>query len=769
MCSDATKTPDSGATIAVTDPNIQKNETLKQLEQSLSTLKKRQEELQAAQDLGSKLELNNTESKIKSYRLMQDELQKVNVKSEEGKAVLSKVKKETSGILSVFASFGTTMTASVDAMKSKLGGLGKVLGSAMPMAAAKMRVEFLQTMDANTGGLLTAQKETLAFQKSISQAGQSFGQTFEKAHGNTRNFLKNWTDTVNTVKATPEEVNKVREAFKDVMPIQEQVRHLSSLKSAHSGLSSTISATNAALLVSAATGMDAGKAAQWMGQAITELGNTTEEAAQNFARISWAADKSGLGFEKVGQSIMSAADALKMWGGTVSGVAPVYKAFSDSLAGTGRQGLTPQLLQSFVSGLQGMQFGTRALLGLQAPGGGGKGAIGAGLQMEADLEKGPEGMKNIAANLSQTLKNFGGGKVVTREQALSDPALERNFMVQRQLLMQTMNLDQASANKTLAMLQSIDQNGLSAGGDTADQLDTLLKSGEKTNESTQDILQKAMNESVLATQNSTKDIVNAIKGALGGNVGGFVKTLDGFITKLTGSSSTNESIKLATEGLAAAWNSAKGVLTGSGTPNTDKQMAKKTKESSSESDADRVERIKLKVMKQARTFASELNAELSNTAPVKNERPISKTKQTQKQSVGVGKTVTREEANPLEKEFMVQRAPEERQKDGEVAARAQITTDKRKTDEDVVRKQIQQMPAQKLDVSGAQAATKKTQSESLQLRQPGTQSELSNETKKVDFVFTVNKQKGNEFLLKVDIDQESMNKGIHNAHANGQH
>ena len=401
-------------------------------------------------------------------------------------------------------------------MMDRFNGVKDTLGAALPTAGAKLKQSLLNAFDVKSFGLLSMQKEALAFQKIILQTGGSFGQAFEGAHANIKNFTDRWADTVNTVKATPAEIDQVNQAFKDTMPIQEQVRSLTGLQDAHSGLTSTITATNVALLAHAATGVDATKAAGWMGTAVTELGASSEEAALNLARINYATKNSGLSFDKVGSSIMSAAGQLKMWGGTVASVTPMYKAFSDSLAGTGRQGLTPELLQRYIGGLEQMQFSSRALLGIQMPGGAAKGAIGAGLEMEEALEDTTgAGMTKITEGLTNMLTKFGNEQIVTRKEAIADPALQRNFMVQRQLLGQQMHMDDATATRTLEMLKNINRTGLNTGGDMKTKLNHLLKSGEKTNESTQDALTQAQNETTEATRTGAESIVAAVKEVAG--------------------------------------------------------------------------------------------------------------------------------------------------------------------------------------------------------------------------------------------------------------
>jgi hypothetical protein len=216
--------------------------------------------------------------------------------------------------------------------------------------------------------------------------------------------------------------------------------------------------------------------------AILELGSSgAEQALDSFAAMKESADKSGLGMDRVSKTISSSAQTLKMWGGTLNAVTPLFNMFSDSLAkgGIGRAGLTPELLQAFTSGIEGMGFAKRAFLGIQGGMGGAGGAIGAGLEMEAAMEQGPEGMKKIVGTLTDTLKQAGGGQIITRQQAMADPALQAGFLMQRQLTMQMMGMSEANATKTLDALSGVADTGLKTGQTQTDALLKLMDAGQQ--------------------------------------------------------------------------------------------------------------------------------------------------------------------------------------------------------------------------------------------------------------------------------------------------
>ncbi|HEC74472.1 MAG TPA: hypothetical protein ENI26_08875, partial [Methylophaga aminisulfidivorans] len=244
--------------------------------------------------------------------------------------------------------WGSIKVAAANAFQSltkQSGAFNDLLGSGSVLATVKMKKGLMEVVDAGTGGMLTLQKELMAFNKTAMQAGLAFGLSFETAEKDADEFRKSFVGSTLLLYATKEELQSVQKAFKDAFQTGEQVRSLDSLKEASDNLKVKLSATNVAIAVAAATGTDSAEIAKHMAAMYTELGASTEDAAKALGSIALAADASGLGFEKVADSIVKSTQTLKMWGGTVAGVAPLFESFANSLQGRGfgRQGLTPEL------------------------------------------------------------------------------------------------------------------------------------------------------------------------------------------------------------------------------------------------------------------------------------------------------------------------------------------------------------------------------------------------------------------------------------------
>ena len=411
--------------------------------------------------------------------------------------------------------FGKVMDASVD-MKT-------LVASGAVLAGAKIEQSLVNKLNDASGGMLTMQQQIMDFNKSILQTGVAFdrsfkpGEAFQKAQQSIPLVTSAFVDLQQNLNATEDDVKGLQHAFQ-YMAIQDSTKAIYDSTHAFAGLGMQVNVSSAAFAVAKAVGADVASVAGVMDVAYSQLGEKLNDVPNVLGQIGLAAEKSGLSFSMVSKSIVEAAMGMKMWGGTIGAVSPVFKAFSDSMVhgGVGKQGLTPELFQSFVKGIEQMHFSTRAFLGMQAPSmGGAGGALGAGLKMEAAMEdKTGKGMADITKSIIDTLGKFGGGQgIITRAEAIENPELQKSFMVQRQLLMQLVKVDEASANQMMGVLKDVDKNGINTGkGSQAaqDKLKDLMAAGKATQEATTGEVLKATINVRAATLKAGQDITNAI-------------------------------------------------------------------------------------------------------------------------------------------------------------------------------------------------------------------------------------------------------------------
>ena len=413
-------------------------------------------------------------------------------------------------------------------------------------SGTKLFSKVVQELDDNTP-IVKMQTALMNVSKSVLQSSVAFGglgntiaQSMEAGRQSVDQFKDSQIRSALYTGKLPSAIKAVQDELTKNMTVQDAARtlgvsHGGVLKALADQAQSTESAfdsATAATLISNATGMEAISIAQMQGKAMQELGEDLDGSIEMFGKLSDAGNKSGIGMSRTYDSILKAADALKMYGGTINSVTPLFNMFSSSLE-AGRKGLAPELLSKFTTGLESMSFSWRSFLGMQAGmGAGGGGALGAGLEMEAALEdKSGAGMQKVVDSMTKTLEKFGGGRVITRAEAIKDPALTNAFLMQRQMLEKMVNVsDPAAQNKILEALQK--QHGLTiqTGSESAKQFGELISTGRQVGQETQTLQDKARQEEEMGLLKSGGEVLNSTLGASSP----IIKGLQGFGKDFTG-------------------------------------------------------------------------------------------------------------------------------------------------------------------------------------------------------------------------------------------
>ena len=428
--------------------------------------------------------------------------------------------------------------------------LGKTLGQGGMLAVMGAMNEYAAKMPF-AKELNEAQKVFMPIQRSAQQLGISFGEigknltisrSLEVATKSANDFGRGIANAGGIARVSIDEANETTKilaqslgraaAVEPIDPsftdaIREGKTNFEALEgvlgSASKGIDGTtgkLTALDATLLMGKAVGMSSADTANILNTSMLELGASSSEAMKDFALMQDASSKSNLGMEKVSRSIVSSAQALKMWGGTIGSVTPLFNMFADSL-GKGQKGLAPELLASFTSGLERMTLAQRAFIGVQAGmGAGAGGALGAGLEMEAAMEdKSGEGMKKIIGNLTEVLKQQGGGQVITRQQAIADPSLQAGFLMQRQLTAQMLGVSEATATKTLDALGKVQEGGLSVGEDQTNAVRELIDAGKQIGDQNTPFFEKIAQMQEQMTLSMAPEMIKKLSDVAEGTIG----------------------------------------------------------------------------------------------------------------------------------------------------------------------------------------------------------------------------------------------------------
>lgn len=456
--------------------------------------------------------------------------------------------------------------------KNVLKIMGSMSKSIIPLMQQTATLGALKAADNATRIFTKMEKPIKDLEKMSFGLSMSMGKGFRDSSAEGAEFRDKVTESIIETHTSLKELTKVMEAFgaEGVFEAGDLTNELHGLGEGFDELNSTVNLANTAILVSAATGMEATKVVGLMGEAYSTLGaKNINEAATALGTIALSAEKSNLSFTKVSKSIQKGAESLKYWGGTVGSVTPMYDMFASSLE-KGRKGLAPELMEKYVSGIANMAFEMKAFVGLA--GGAQQGAIGAGLEMEELLSQGAEGMQEVSNKITDMIKEKTGGDILSRKEAVEGGAgAQQQFLMQRKLIQQFTGVrDEGQATAIMDALRKAGGEEPGAQADALKKLGNIMTQGQSVQDRTTGAIEENT-QRLEATQlkvgenllGAITDIVNAVGGKTPTTIrreqkrmartGRFsVADMSRFVRKLSGGQRTQGIMeKLGVQGTAA--------------------------------------------------------------------------------------------------------------------------------------------------------------------------------------------------------------------------
>lgn len=225
-----------------------------------------------------------------------------------------------------------------------------------------------------------------------------------------------------------------------------------------------------------------------MSQLMVEQGMSAQQAAGTLATYKDISSDTGISIQKVSQSLGTLGNAFKNAGLDANFGESFLRGFASAIEDTsiGIENAA-EMAKSFGESLgrlstnYGSAFITATRGGMDLGSGG---ALGAGIQLQAklldkDTDQAELG-KEVAGSIRETLESFTGGDIVTvKEAATGDPALERAYYTQTQILSKMYGIqDPTQQARTLEMLEELAQAEVS--GD----LDEMARIGQNLQEAT---------------------------------------------------------------------------------------------------------------------------------------------------------------------------------------------------------------------------------------------------------------------------------------------
>lgn len=211
-----------------------------------------------------------------------------------------------------------------------------------------------------------------------------------------------------------------------------------------------------------AFGMNAQDAAALGRRGFLEFGQTIPDTLKQVGRMADASKQAGVDLGTTREQIEAASKGLAIFGTGSATAASTWTTFMTSLKGSG---VPIAEIGNMVTALTGsfanMSLQTRAAISSMSGMGGGRTALGGALQMEVNMRT-PGGMEKNMEAMTATLAKFGGGRIITLQEAAANPQLEAQFVVQRQMLGKLTGISNTEQqNRILETMQNVQRGGMS--------------------------------------------------------------------------------------------------------------------------------------------------------------------------------------------------------------------------------------------------------------------------------------------------------------------
>jgi len=212
----------------------------------------------------------------------------------------------------------------------------------------------------------------------------------------------------------------------------------------------------------AAFGKSAQDAADFGVRAWFDFNQTTKETTRLMELVNQTAVQNNVDLGKASEQIARASQSMGIFGGKITASARIWHTFMGSLR---ESGVPINAIGSMVADLTdkmaSMTTQNRAFIGLMSGMARGRTALGGALQMEVNMRT-PGGLEKNLEAMTSTLSRFGGGRVITLEQAARSPQLEMQFVLQRQMLGKLTGITTAEQqNRILETLEKVQRGGIS--------------------------------------------------------------------------------------------------------------------------------------------------------------------------------------------------------------------------------------------------------------------------------------------------------------------
>lgn len=402
----------------------------------------------------------------------------------------------------------------------KLPGIGPglsggLLGSISLFTETNRQLEELgKTLDGNVESFTKYRDE-------MYKVGSQFGMTFDQTK-------KMGQELAQITKNTPDELiigfSDLKEALEDSARGGSAVGlTLDKLNKTIDTGSGSFNSLNAAILLSRRSGVETSTVMNSLTNAVNRQGTTIEGAITQYSQFLELTKKTGLDIRTVSSGLENAVSGFNKLGMSADFARPLMEGFATSLQKTNlgitnARDLTATLSSAFgsIASSYDKSFIMSQVGGLDTGSTGGgvlSSSIGLRQRIREAKESGSQAEIGLEMGeaLKKTLETFGGGEIVTLEDAAKDPSKANLFKIQEDLLSQYGISGDAAAN-TLDMLKELSSVTMSGNDELKDTLGKQLNEQlekQDQNSSYQDRISKA-SENIFASSVLTNEYLDKL-------------------------------------------------------------------------------------------------------------------------------------------------------------------------------------------------------------------------------------------------------------------
>jgi hypothetical protein len=207
------------------------------------------------------------------------------------------------------------------------------------------------------------------------------------------------------------------------------------------------------------TGAEAGQAVT---NAFLQSGLSAEQFADFLGQANAALRGTDIDAKTALTQMLNANAVMGILGDQASRSTSLWHEFATTLRSSGvAADQVGKIVSSVTENITNMSTQNRAFIGMMSGMFQGATALGGALRMELAMRS-PGGMEQNLEALTSTLARFGGGRIITLEQAANNPQLEMQFVLQRQMLQKLGVAGTAQQqNRILEVLQGVQRGGVS--------------------------------------------------------------------------------------------------------------------------------------------------------------------------------------------------------------------------------------------------------------------------------------------------------------------